>query len=227
LLLSYLLFPDFSLWVLVAIFGALAVALTVHEFSHALVAYRLGDDTARRQGRLTLNPIAHLDLMGTILLLLVGFGWGKPVPVNHYRLRTDPKTGMALVALAGPGSNLALALALAMLWKVAGWSSLLMMDIIGVVIFYNVVLAIFNLIPIPPLDGFRVAVGVLPYPLARFYSRMELYGPAFLLVFIAFDWFIFSNIVGTSILGLIIRPFVNLFQHLAFSGAIPLISGMV
>ncbi len=209
-----------------AIMGALAVALTVHEFSHARVATWLGDDTARRQGRLTLNPLAHLDLMGTILLLVAGFGWGKPVPVDHLKLRGGPKTGMALVALAGPASNLTVALALAILWKISGWSSPQAGTVVYVFLIYNVVLAVFNLIPIPPLDGFRVAVGVLPRDLARSYARMELYGPAFLLIFIAFNWFVFSAIFGVSILSLIIEPVVGLFRNLAFGSAISLASGL-
>ncbi len=226
MLLRYIFAPGFSFWVLLAILGALAAALTVHEFGHALVATWLGDDTARRRGRLTLNPLAHLDLLGTILLLVAGFGWGKPVPVDHTRLRASPKMGMALVALAGPVSNLTLALALAILWKMSGWASLQAMTVIWVFLIYNVVLAVFNLIPIPPLDGFRVAVGVLPHEMARSYARMDLYGPTFLLIFIVFNWFVFSAIFGVSILSLIIEPVVGLFRNLAFSGAISLAPGL-
>ncbi|MFQ6031162.1 MAG: site-2 protease family protein, partial [Dehalococcoidia bacterium] len=142
---------------------ALLVAITVHEFSHALVASILGDSTARRLGRLSLNPIRHLDPSGTVLLLVAGFGWGKPVPVNHQHLERGP-VGVALVAAAGPLSNLVVAFLLAIPVKAGllGWSNPTLgratyvltgglreglSDIVGVVILFNLLLAVFNLIP--------------------------------------------------------------------------------
>ena len=171
---------------------SILVAITFHEFSHALIAHRLGDQTAERGGRVSLNPLAHLDPFGTLMLFLVGFGWGKPVPVNPYCLRHGPRSGMALVSLAGPASNLVVAVLFALPinlgllpWHSPRFLPLAQMnitwvlaDIIGFVIFYNILLAVFNLIPIAPLDGFKVALGVLPRELSLSLARLESYGPA-------------------------------------------------
>jgi len=176
---------------------ALAAALTIHEFSHALAAYKLGDDTARRLGRLSLNPVKHLDPLGALLLFVAGFGWGKPVPVNQLNLRHGQR-GMALVALSGAASNIALAAAVAIPVKlgILTWHSPFgfifaarmgdfLADLIGLLVFYNLVLAVFNLIPIPPLDGFNVALGILPRDSARAFARIARYGPVILIVLLA------------------------------------------
>ncbi|HEU5288113.1 MAG TPA: site-2 protease family protein, partial [Candidatus Limnocylindria bacterium] len=140
---------------------AIVLGITVHEFMHAYVAHRLGDDTARLLGRLSLNPMAHLDPFGTLLLVLAGFGYGKPVPFNESRLRSA--LGVTFVALAGPLANLALA-AVAAIPLRFGTAEVLggvYAGILQYVVFMNCVLAIFNLIPIPPLDGSNVVYGLL------------------------------------------------------------------
>jgi Zn-dependent protease len=191
-----------ALFAFVAAFGvALVTGITFHEFSHAWAAYELGDSTAERQGRLSLNPARHLDPTGTVMMLLVGFGWGRPTPVNPYRLRTGPKAGNALVALAGPISNLvvasiaALPLRLGLVDSVAtvdGIADASGTEIVGLflifIIFLNVLLAVFNLIPIHPLDGFKVAVGVLPGELSRQLQALAPYGPGILGVLILLSW---------------------------------------
>ncbi len=191
----------FSLMGIVTV--ALLVAITVHEFGHALVANWLGDPTAKRLGRLSLNPIRHLDPLGTLMIFLVGIGWGKPVPVNYRFLGRDPRKGMALVASAGALSNLVVAALFGALIRagVVGWQSpgRLYADdfewgsvaaiLIGYVILFNLILAVFNLIPLAPLDGFKVAVGVLPSRQAYALARMEQYGPMVLLVVLFLGYF--------------------------------------
>lgn len=198
--------PLSFLGLLLASMVALLIAITIHELSHGLAAAWLGDDTAKRQGRLTLNPLAHLDPIGTILLFLVGFGWGKPVPVNAVNLRLGARRGMALVGVAGPLSNLLTAGLFAMPLRFAEG---LATQLFFMVVFFNIVLAIFNLIPLPPLDGFRVALGVLPQRLSLALSKLELYGPMLLIGVLAVD-----SLSGLSLLGRAIGPFINLFAHL-------------
>jgi Zn-dependent protease len=207
---------------------AILVAITVHEFSHALAATLLGDTTARRLGRLTLNPIRHLDPVGTALLFLVGFGWGKPIPVNAMELKGG-RHGMAVVAAAGPLSNLFAAFVFALTIRV-GLLELrstflftlfatelhgFLAQMVGMVIFFNVILAVVNLFPIFPLDGFNVALGLLPANLASRYERLARYGPALLLTVIAIDTF--SHI---GILSRIIVPVVNYVAHMLLNQGI-------
>ena len=169
-------------WVLPIVF-----AITLHEAAHGYVAWKLGDDTAHRMGRVTFNPIKHVDPVGTIilpgLLLLMSapflFGYAKPVPVN-FRALGKPRRDMVLVALAGPGTNIAMALGAALLFHLAvlvpsvtgEW---LQQNLLNALLI-NVVLAVFNMLPLPPLDGGRVAVGLLPPVLARPLARLERYG---------------------------------------------------
>lgn len=173
----------------------LVLSLTVHEWAHAYSAFRLGDDTAARMGRLTLNPIPHIDPIGTLLLPLLGipFGWAKPVPVNpaNFDRKFSLRTGDIIVSAAGPFSNVVLAvlcvLVFAALWRFApstiedqrGLSTLLMY---GFQI--NVLLAIFNMLPVPPLDGGHVANGLMPNRFRRQWERFTVYGPAVLLAII-------------------------------------------
>ncbi|MBI2856208.1 MAG: site-2 protease family protein [Chloroflexi bacterium] len=189
---------------------ALLIGITVHEFSHAAAAYRLGDPTARHLGRLSLNPVRHLDPMGTAMLLLVGFGWGKPVPVSPRFLRNDTRKSMSLVASAGPMANVitALACGLPIRMGLLSWHSPfsfrglrgaspedLLVDLLGFVIFFNIILAVFNLIPLSPLDGSKIAAGVLPASMAATLARWDATGPAILMAIIMIDWFTGLNLL--------------------------------
>jgi len=178
-----------STWVLPVL-----IAITFHEAAHGFVAWRLGDDTAYRRGRVTFNPLRHVDPFGTILVPAVLFfasggrfllGWAKPVPVAFGRLRA-PRRDMVLVAAAGPGINLALALACALLFNLVGWFpasfAAWLSENLWNAVLINLILAVFNMLPLPPLDGGRVAVGLLPDALARPLARLERYG---LLILIA------------------------------------------
>lgn len=133
---------------------ALMIAISIHEFAHAWTASLYGDQTAKLHGRLTLNPLAHLDLMGTIFLLLAGFGWGKPVPVNPQNLK-NPKLDNLTIALAGPMSNFVLAVVLGLMIRFFNFPPAISQFLI-LIIFFNLVLMIFNLLPIPPLDGSKI-----------------------------------------------------------------------
>lgn len=172
---------------------ALLIGLTFHEASHALVASALGDQTARKAGRVSLNPLRHLDLLGTLFLLVIGMGWGRPVPIEPANLRFGPMRGMALVGAAGPVMNLLLAFlfALPVRLGILKWHSPLhylvpfsittpagiASDFIGVIVFYNLILCAFNLIPIAPLDGSRLLGFVLPRSALPLLIKFELYGP--------------------------------------------------
>ena len=204
---------------------ALLVAITVHEFSHAMMATLLGDSTARRLGRLSLNPLRHLDPTGTVLILVAGFGWGKPVPVDHHRLAQGP-LGMSLVAAAGPLSNLVLAFLVALPIKLGllGWSSPSLTratfvmsgglreglsDIATLVIFFNLLLGVFNLLPLAPLDGSKVLGGLLPRQYAASYEGLQRYGPAILVSVVLADVVFHLGILGRIILP-VVRGLITL-----------------
>jgi Zn-dependent protease len=173
------------------------LSLTVHEWAHAFSAWKLGDDTAASQGRLTLNPLVHIDLLGTIALPLLGvpFGWAKPVPVNPARFRRDVSMagGMALTASAGPLSNLVLAVlsavAVGILYRVApafATSGTPVLPLLGQMIFLNVALAVFNLLPVPPLDGSRLVAWLLPRGMQDGWQQVEQFAPFLLLAVFTF-----------------------------------------
>jgi len=165
-----------------SIFSLLA-AITIHEFSHAYTADRLGDPTPRSQGRLSLNPLKHLDPIGTLALLLVGFGWGKPVEFDQYNLE-KPRRDSAIISIAGPISNLALALFCSIILKAFPQISILTL-LFFPLITINVSLAIFNLVPVGPLDGQKILSGILPKDLAyEFEAIMSRYGTLLLLLFV-------------------------------------------
>lgn len=163
----------------VVIIAGLILALAFHEAAHAYVAHLLGDPTAKREGRLTLNPFAHLDLLGTLALIFFRFGWGKPVPVNPNNFK-NPRLGNLLVALAGPGTNIALALILGGITHLLPAGSVVIVSI-ATIVYINILLAFFNLIPIPPLDGSKILGLFLSQ---ESYYELERLGPIILLAFI-------------------------------------------
>ena len=179
----------------VAFVVAIVLGITVHEFMHAYAASRLGDDTARLMGRLSLNPMAHLDPFGTLLIILAGFGYGKPVPFNESRLRSA--MGVSAVALAGPFANLVLAVVCALPLR---FSDVTLFGgtyerILTSVVVLNCVLAVFNLIPVPPLDGSNVVYGLLPPQQRHTWRSYQQYGPILLLLLLFFGARILSTIV--------------------------------
>lgn len=187
---------------------AIVLGLTFHEYAHGLAAYKLGDNTARSQGRLTINPAAHVDPVGLILLFLAGFGWAKPVPINPLNFKGDMRRGVLLVSLAGPATNLLLAIAAAIIWgALAGLKLPYFNDIMMYMIQINVVLAIFNLIPVPPLDGSKILAGILPGRQEWLY-KMEAYGMIILILLI------FTGAIG-FIFNIFVRPIVSVLYSLA------------
>ncbi len=196
------------------------LAVTLHEVAHGWAALRCGDTTAWAQGRLSLNPLRHVDPVGTLLVpamtLFLGgfiFGWAKPVPVNYYRLR-HPKQDMAWVGLAGPGANLAMALGWGVVMLIsqliaaigAPWLAVLLLEMGMVGIYVNIVLGVLNLLPIPPLDGSRVLTGVLPDAFGRFMQQVEPYGLIIVLL-----------LLTTGVLQIILWPPVVWLQNLLVS----------
>lgn len=214
-----------------AIITALILGISFHEFSHAYIADTLGDGLPRRMGRVTLNPLAHLEPVGTLLMLTVGFGWGRPVPVNPMATR-NPKAALGLTAAAGPLSNFVVA-ALAGLpikldlvpWSspfnesnalflaIGGWELDEYLSVyLSAIVLFSLILGVFNLIPIAPLDGFKVAVGFLPRDLSESFSRLEQYGPIILITLFLLPFF-----TGTFLLFEIMEPVIKLLARL-FAG---------
>ena len=191
------------------------LAITFHEYSHGWTAMKFGDPTAKMMGRLTLNPLVHLDPIGTLMLFLVHFGWAKPVPVDP-RYFSDPKRQMLWVALAGPVANMILAFFSGIL--IIGFASSNFMfssntAIIGNMLVYslqiNLALAVFNMLPIPPLDGSKILRGLLPYEYEHIAFQMEQYGPWVLMSII-----LFGMMTGVSLFWIFIGPFVSFFSSL-------------
>lgn len=180
-------------WTFIA---AIVLGITLHEFMHAYTAHRLGDDTARQLGRMTLNPLAHLDLFGSLLLLLLRFGYGKPVPVNDSRLRSP--LAISLVSVAGPLTNLALAGLCAIPLRFGGTDILggVYFTVLQGIVLYNCLLFVFNLLPIPPLDGSRVIYGLLPPRQQWSWRSYEQYGPFILLAVLFLLPYAGINVLG-------------------------------
>jgi Zn-dependent protease len=221
--------PEITEFLLTALIVApgIILAITLHEASHGYVAWKLGDDTAYQLGRVTFNPLRHIDPMGTIILpaLLVFttgfmFGYAKPVPVNYRRLR-QPRRDMVLVAAAGPASNLLIALAAAvglhLIPDTATVTTAVVSQMLGYCIFFNVIIGVFNMIPLPPLDGGRVAVGLLPNPLAYRLARLERYGIIILLIALIGLPLIGQQIgVDLNVVSWILRPIVEFVSGLIY-----------
>jgi len=190
---------------------ALLIAITIHEFSHALAADYLGDPTARLSGRLKLNPFVHLDLTGLLFLFFFGFGWGKPVPFDPFNLK-NPRRDAAIISIAGPLSNLTLALLLALILRLLIFVKMPILTTIGFLIFtplisVNLILGLFNLLPIHPLDGFKIVGGFLPKKEAKEWYQLEKYGYIFLLMLIL-------PLGNKSMLDAFIRPLFSFLLNL-------------
>ena len=181
----------------------LIASAIVHEYMHGFVADRLGDPTARVSGRLTLNPLPHIDLWGSIvvpLLLILSnvgfvFGWAKPVPFNPNNLK-DKKYGPAKVAAAGPLGNLILAVAFGLILRLGIFQAGAMIELLAIIVYINLILMVFNLVPIPPLDGSRILSAFLPYSWQKRFDELENYGMILVFLFVFFAFSIISPIIG-------------------------------
>jgi Zn-dependent protease len=193
--------------------AALVVAVTVHEFNHAFIAHVLGDLTPKLMGRLTLNPLSHLDVMGSLLFLIAQFGWGKPVPFNPNNLRINPALGSAAVSFAGPFANILLAIVLTLPLRLGLELEPAELRILDVFIRTNILLAAFNLVPIPPLDGFGVLHGLLPSSMGQVLNPLRDYGPIILLALV-----FLPSLGGPNVIGIILAPIVRVITVVVFGG---------
>jgi Zn-dependent protease len=195
------------------------LALTIHEVAHGWVAYKFGDPTAKMAGRLTLNPLPHLDVIGTILLFIAHIGWAKPVPVNPAYFK-NPKRDLVWVSLAGPASNLLLAFGFGLIFRLiphgtimfsTGYSNMLIIMLIYAVVI-NLVLAVFNLIPIPPLDGSKILAGFLPREFEALFYQLDRIGPILVVGLV-----LLGSLLHIPILWIAMKPFIRFFSIL-FAG---------
>ena len=196
---------DFLFSFILPFFG-LILAITIHEFAHALVADRLGDPTPRAAGRLTLNPLSHLDPLGTIMIFIARFGWGKPVPIDPYNF-SSPRRDEILVALAGPASNIFFGIVLGIFYQITG----IYHPVIQIIAVTNFYLAFFNLLPLPPLHGSKIFLNLLPIETAqKWQEAFDRYG-YFLIIIL-----LFLPFAGSSLISFLVSPPVNLLTHLFF-----------
>lgn len=211
---------NFDLPTLLSTIFVLLVAFPIHEFSHAWTADQFGDNTPRMNGRLTLNPLAHLDLMGSLLLLVAGFGWAKPVPINPYALERRAPSAVMWVSLAGPFSNLVLAILGAIPFRLglasvsgglspAGGILPSLDQFLVTFVWLNLALTFFNLIPLAPLDGDKILAYLLPANLSASFERIRPYGPMILLLLV-----IAGSFAGISVISSIIGPPIQLLFRL-------------
>ena len=201
--------------VLIILLPILIFSLCFHEFSHGYIAYKLGDHTAARNGRLTLNPLAHLDPIGSLMILFVGFGWAKPVPVNPVNF-SNPRVDMMKVAFAGPASNLLLAFTGGLMMRLVNIAGLLQSEMfiqtLYFFIFINISLAVFNMIPVAPLDGSQIFGNMISKNNPELAWKLQMYGPKILMGII-----LIGMVTPFSVLGFLMMPFVKMFMYL-FTG---------
>ena len=201
--------------VLIILLPILIFSLCFHEFSHGYIAYKLGDHTAARNGRLTLNPLAHLDPIGSLMILFVGFGWAKPVPVNPVNF-SNPRVDMMKVAFAGPASNLLLAFTGGLMMRLVNIVGLLQSELFIQTLYYfiliNISLAVFNMIPVAPLDGSQIFGNMISKNNPELAWKLQMYGPKILMGII-----LIGMVTPFSVLGFLMMPFVKMFMYL-FTG---------
>ena len=204
-----------QLEVLIILLPILIFSLCFHEFSHGYIAYKLGDHTAARNGRLTLNPLAHLDPIGSLMILFVGFGWAKPVPVNPINF-SNPRVDMIKVAFAGPASNILLAFVAGLIMRFINFAGILQNETFYLILYYfifiNIALSVFNMIPVAPLDGSQIFGNLIAKNNPELALKMQMYGPNILIGLI-----LIGIVTPFSILGTIMMPFIKLFMFL-FTG---------
>ena len=201
-----------SLTSMVATLLAVLMAITFHETAHGYIAYRLGDPTAKNQGRLTLNPIAHLDPIGALMMFVFGLGWAKPVPVNPFYFEGDRTKGMMLVSVAGPLTNLIISFAAYFIYVAgSGFAAIPFLSIfLSTTVTLNIYLAVFNLIPIPPLDGSKILAGLLPKATAyKFLNTVEQYGFLILMLLIFFN---ITDMIMVPVANVILSFFTFILQ---------------
>ncbi|MBN1494180.1 site-2 protease family protein [Candidatus Peregrinibacteria bacterium] len=198
---------------------ALVIAISVHEFAHAFVAYKLGDPTAKYHGRLTLNPLAHLDPLGTLMIFIAHFGWGKPVPVNPYHFK-NPVKDSALVSLAGPMSNFLVAFLFALPLKYfSGYFPVEVLIILWAIVDLNILLGIFNLLPFPPLDGSKIFAVFIPAARQNAYFNFLQKAQPYFFVFILVDIFFLPRILGFSLLWIVLGNLFDFIKTIIFLGS--------
>jgi Zn-dependent protease len=204
-----LLFSNPGLFIVLAVL--LLYSVIAHEVAHGWIAYLFGDETAKRYGRLTLNPVSHLDPTGTVMLFIVGFGWARPVPVNYYRLRNS-RFGMMSVALAGCATNILIAtIALFLLQLPSMSTSRIFSTMLTILARINIILGAFNLIPVPPLDGSKILMSFLPDDAQQIFARIEPYG------FFILAFFLFTGLLN---------PVIGFMENLIY-GFIALLLGLL
>jgi len=225
-------FPTVSLFLNPSFIISLLIAISIHEWAHGFAAYKLGDPTAKNEGRLTINPLAHLDPIGTLMFIMAGFGWGKPVPVNPMYFK-NAKRDSAITSLAGPFSNFVLAWIAFVLFVLISGSSMntsamgllaiqgggnpfltIVLQILASSIFVNLVLMAFNLLPIAPLDGSKIVQMFVPLRHEDAYMEFMRRGPFFLLILLVSEYFIGVPILRTWIFG-IVNPIFAVMSSLA------------
>lgn len=193
---------------------ALVVCIPIHEASHAWTAYKLGDPTAKDAGRVTLNPFAHLDLLGTLMIFIARFGWGKPTPFNYHNLK-HPRRDAALIAIAGPISNLLTAFVIAILIKYIGQMPEFVFRALSTIFDLSLILFLFNLLPIAPLDGSKLIGLIVPHSKEDWYIKFLSQGPLILILLVVFDRLL-ASVSGFSFFGIFFNYGYNLTKSIIF-----------